>query len=163
MKSLISHSTLVTRSYMPRSVQNAAPTGVLPRSLARKGPTEPFYYYDPYETNPRFAHDPTGASPYGRYTVRFASAWEQSVSFARADVEIELIEIACCPITLATLSCQRSNLPASPLWSRTTRTATRRNRTWQFNSSAVPTLILFLTTSSHVVGNYVYHRRRGPC
>jgi len=41
-----------------------------------------------------FAHDPTGASLYGRYTVRFAGAWEQSVSFARADVASELIEIA---------------------------------------------------------------------
>ena len=62
--------------------------------LARKGPAEPFYFYDPYETNPRFAHDPIGVSLYGRYTVRFASAWEQSVGFARGDVSIELIEIA---------------------------------------------------------------------
>jgi hypothetical protein len=62
--------------------------------LARKGPTEPFYFYDPYEINPRFAHDPTGTSLYGRYTVRFAGPWEQSTPFARADVAIELIEIA---------------------------------------------------------------------
>ena len=62
--------------------------------LARKGPTESFYFYDPYETNPRFSHDPTGTSLYGRYTVRFAGAWEQAVSFARADASIELMEIA---------------------------------------------------------------------
>ncbi len=27
---------------------------------ARKGPTEPFYFYDPYETNPKYSRDPTG-------------------------------------------------------------------------------------------------------
>jgi len=27
---------------------------------ARRGPTEPFYFYDPYETSPKFSHDPTG-------------------------------------------------------------------------------------------------------
>ena len=29
---------------------------------ARKGPEESFYFYDPWETNPKFTHDPTGAS-----------------------------------------------------------------------------------------------------
>ena len=60
----------------------------------KKGSTEPFYFYDPWETQPKFSNDPTGASPYGRYIVRFAGAWEQSASFTRADIEIELIEIA---------------------------------------------------------------------
>ena len=44
---------------------------------ARTGPTEPFYFYDPYETNPPFSHDPTGAASQGRYTVRFEGAWSQ--------------------------------------------------------------------------------------
>jgi hypothetical protein len=61
---------------------------------ARKGPAEPFYFYDPYETNPKFSHDPAGQAVAGRYTVRFASPWEQSTSLARADLTLELIELA---------------------------------------------------------------------
>ena len=61
---------------------------------ARKGPTEPFYFYDPYETNPKFSTDPTGQAVAGRYTVRFAGEWNQAVDLGRADVNIELIELA---------------------------------------------------------------------
>ena len=133
---------------MPGSVQNAAPSTVLPQSLsrafarsqefpvieneyrngesqrsvpvnnsrkrwrlakrlhptplqalrdffeARSGPTEPFYFYDPYETNPKFSWDPTGAATTGRYTVRFDGEWSQTVGPGRSDVSIELIELA---------------------------------------------------------------------
>ena len=61
---------------------------------ARKGATEPFYFYDSYETSPKFSHDPTGASAAGRYTVRFSGGWNQSVSLGRADVSLELVELA---------------------------------------------------------------------
>jgi hypothetical protein len=61
---------------------------------ARKGPTEPFYFYDPYETNPKFSYDPTGQAAAGRYTVRFAGGWNQSVSLGRVDVSLELVELA---------------------------------------------------------------------
>lgn len=61
---------------------------------ARKGPTEPFYFYDPYETSPKFSHDPTGQAIAGRYIVRFAGLSEQSVTLARADLSLELIELA---------------------------------------------------------------------
>ncbi|MBI4910314.1 MAG: hypothetical protein HY820_42245 [Acidobacteria bacterium] len=61
---------------------------------ARSGPTEPFYFYDPYETNPKFSWDPTGAATTGRYTVRFDGEWNQTASPARSDVSIELIELA---------------------------------------------------------------------
>lgn len=61
---------------------------------ARNGPHEPFYFYDPYETDPKFSHDPTGLATAGRYTVRFNSEWSQSVGPGRADVQIELIELA---------------------------------------------------------------------
>jgi len=60
----------------------------------RNGPTEPFYFYDPYETNPKFSHDPTGQAVVGRYTVRFAGSWEQSASLSRTDLSLELIELA---------------------------------------------------------------------
>lgn len=61
---------------------------------ARKGPTEPFYFYDPYETAPKFSHDPTGATTTGRYTVRFDSEWSQEVTPGRVTTEIALVELA---------------------------------------------------------------------
>jgi hypothetical protein len=61
---------------------------------ARHGTSEPFYFYDPYETVPRFSYDPTGAAIAGRYVVRFNSDWSQSVGLGRSDVQLELIELA---------------------------------------------------------------------
>jgi hypothetical protein len=61
---------------------------------ARKGPTEPFYFYDPYETSPKFSHDPKGQTVAGRYTVRFNGELKQSVALGRADVSIESVELA---------------------------------------------------------------------
>jgi phage-related protein len=61
---------------------------------ARNGPVEAFYFYDPYETVPKFASDPTGFALNGRYTVRFDSGWSQSCAPSRSDVEINLVELA---------------------------------------------------------------------
>ena len=61
---------------------------------ARNGTTEPFYFYDPYDTNPKFSYDPTGQATTGRYTVRFNSDWQHSSGPGRSDVEIELLELA---------------------------------------------------------------------
>jgi phage-related protein len=61
---------------------------------ARKGRTEPFYFYDPYDTVPKFSYDPSGQATTGRYTVRFDSDWSQSVGLGRSDVQIELVELA---------------------------------------------------------------------
>jgi hypothetical protein len=61
---------------------------------ARQGPEEPFYFYDPYETSPRFSHDPTGHAAAGRHTVRFASAWAETRFLPRTEVTIELVELA---------------------------------------------------------------------
>ncbi|MBI3209606.1 MAG: DUF2460 domain-containing protein [Candidatus Solibacter usitatus] len=61
---------------------------------ARNGATEPFYFYDPYDTSPRFSYDPTGVVTVGRYTVRFNGDWQQSCGLGRSDVQIELVELA---------------------------------------------------------------------
>ena len=61
---------------------------------ARKGPEEPFYFYDPWDTVPKFSYDPTGTATQGRYTVRFEGTWEQMAGMGRADVEITLVELA---------------------------------------------------------------------
>jgi hypothetical protein len=59
---------------------------------ARKGPHQPFYFYDPYDSV--FTYDATGVQALGRYTVRYVGTWDQMVGMGRADVEIDLIEIA---------------------------------------------------------------------
>jgi len=61
---------------------------------ARKGPQEPFYFYDPWDANPKFSYDPTGQATQGRYTVRFAGGWEQSAGIGLIEVTLELVEIA---------------------------------------------------------------------
>jgi len=61
---------------------------------ARKGPQQPFYFYDPWETNPKFSYDPTGQAAQGRYIVRFEGAWEQSAGIGLIEVTIELVELA---------------------------------------------------------------------
>jgi hypothetical protein len=61
---------------------------------ARKGAQEPFYFYDPWETLPKFSWDPTGEAVAGRYTVRFEGDWSQTVELGRSDVQVELIELA---------------------------------------------------------------------
>jgi hypothetical protein len=60
----------------------------------RRGPQEPFYFYDPWETAPKFSYDPTGTATDGRYTVRFEGAWQQSSELSRIEVEIALVEVA---------------------------------------------------------------------
>jgi hypothetical protein len=59
---------------------------------ARRGPLEPFYFYDPWDSG--FTYDPTGVAALGRYTVRFAGTWEQMVGMGRAEVEIAMVELA---------------------------------------------------------------------
>jgi len=61
---------------------------------ARNGTHEPFYFYDPYETSPKFSYDPTGVAVTGRYVVRFDSDWSQSVTPGRSDADVQLIELA---------------------------------------------------------------------
>ncbi len=61
---------------------------------ACNGPSEAFFFYDPYETSPKFSYDQTGQVTTGRYTVRFNSDWQQASGPGRSDVEIELLELA---------------------------------------------------------------------
>lgn len=53
-----------------------------------------FYFYNPKEASPANSYDATGAATTGRYLVRFASDWSQSVGIALSDVPVELIEVA---------------------------------------------------------------------
>lgn len=61
---------------------------------ARKGGQEPFYFYDMYDTSPKFQYDSLGIATTGRYTVRFEGAFEQVVEIGRCNCSIELVELA---------------------------------------------------------------------
>jgi len=61
---------------------------------ARKGPQEPFYFYDPWDASPKFSYDPTGQATPGRYTVRFEGGWEQNVNVGLGEVSLGLVEVA---------------------------------------------------------------------
>lgn len=60
---------------------------------ARSGPHEPFFFYDPWETSPKFSYDPEGEATAGRYTVRFEGGWSQACSLSRKEASIALIEL----------------------------------------------------------------------
>ena len=60
--------------------------------LARGGRTEPFFYFDPWETSPLFTSIPSGTQ--GRYTVRFDCDWSQEIGLGRGQVGIEFVETA---------------------------------------------------------------------
>ena len=61
---------------------------------ARGGPTEPFYFYDPWDTSPKFTYDPTGVATTGRYTVRFEGEWSQASGIVRTECGIRVVETA---------------------------------------------------------------------
>lgn len=65
---------------------------------ARKGPIEPFYYYNLTEntigTPVGSNYDASGTSTTGRYTVTFLGEWQQQMGLARGQASIELIETA---------------------------------------------------------------------
>lgn len=61
-------------------------------------PTAPFYFYDvkePASGQPVGSnYDPSGASIQGRYMVRFAGDWAETIFIPRAEVAIQLVEVA---------------------------------------------------------------------
>lgn len=52
-----------------------------------------FYFYDLRETSPINTYDPTGTATNGRYVVRFASDWAETIGIGRSDTSVELIEL----------------------------------------------------------------------
>lgn len=56
--------------------------------------TEEFYFYDAYETVPKFSYDPTGVEEDGRYAVRFEGNFHYTVNFPRGTVGIELVQVS---------------------------------------------------------------------
>jgi hypothetical protein len=88
-------SMVATPRYSWRLVANLpadASAVLLDFYLARAGETEPFYFYDPYFAG--FAHDPTGVDTDGRFTVRFSGGLGQPLSLGRAQLNLELIQLA---------------------------------------------------------------------
>ncbi len=59
-----------------------------------RGGLDAFYFYDPWDTSPEFSYDPDGVSAVGRYLVRYDCEWSQETGIARADVRLDVIELA---------------------------------------------------------------------
>ncbi len=59
---------------------------------ARRGPLEPFYFYDPWDSG--FTYDATGVQASRPVYRAFRRNWEQMVGIGRAEVDIALVELA---------------------------------------------------------------------
>lgn len=58
-----------------------------------KGPTIPFYFYDPFDPASRFNFDATGVDPVGRVVVRFDGPFTDTVRLGRPDCSLGLVEV----------------------------------------------------------------------
>lgn len=56
------------------------------------GPWKPFYFYD-LQDQPGGTYDATGVATTSRYTVRFEGEWGQTMSLARGEAGLVLVEI----------------------------------------------------------------------
>jgi hypothetical protein len=54
---------------------------------------QPFYFYLPRETQPPFTPDPTGSSPFGRYTVVWDGHWSDQHQLGRSEVSLGMREV----------------------------------------------------------------------
>jgi hypothetical protein len=64
------------------------------RAFMLAHPADAFYFYEPTETSPLYSYDPTGEATDGRYLVRFASDWSQSMGIRRGETGVDLVEVA---------------------------------------------------------------------
>lgn len=53
----------------------------------------PFYFYNPFETVPKFTWDASGAAPDGRYICTFDGSWSEEVRLGRSHVSFGLREV----------------------------------------------------------------------
>lgn len=79
---------------LTRSLTTAQSDELVAFYLARRGPTEAFYLYSPFDTVPRFFWDGTGAVTTGRYTVHFSTALVIAFSVPRHSGQFEIEELA---------------------------------------------------------------------
>jgi hypothetical protein len=52
-----------------------------------------FYFYDVWETVPKFHHDPTGVAAAGRYTCVFRGEWSQESFGCKCYADVEIVEV----------------------------------------------------------------------
>jgi len=61
--------------------------------IATKNGLTSFWFYDLFETAPRFSYDPTGIAEQGRYAVRFLGGFDRTFFLGRASAVFSLIEV----------------------------------------------------------------------
>lgn len=64
------------------------------KAFALAHPVDPFYFYNPKETSPLYSYDATGAATSGRYIVCFDGDLSEQIYIPRAEINIELVEVA---------------------------------------------------------------------
>ena len=67
-------------------------TALLAFYVARNGPLEAFYFYDPFD--PGSVYDPTFAATTGRYVVHFVGTLTYVLGIPRAEASLSLTELA---------------------------------------------------------------------
>lgn len=53
-----------------------------------------FWFYDLYETSPKFSYDDTGSATAGRYAVRFEGEFRQALGLGRHDATLAVVEVS---------------------------------------------------------------------
>jgi hypothetical protein len=53
-----------------------------------------FFFYDVFETDPKFSYDPDGLDEAGRYAVRFEGNFDYTVDFPLNSVSLELVQVS---------------------------------------------------------------------
>lgn len=61
--------------------------------LARKGPLQPFYFYDLTQGG-GVVYDDTGVATNGRYTVKFTGDYQHDISVGKSFAQIGIVELA---------------------------------------------------------------------
>lgn len=56
--------------------------------------TEAFYFYNVYETTPKYSYDETGVATVGRHLVRFDGPLQFSLGMGRNPAQLSLIEVS---------------------------------------------------------------------
>lgn len=77
-----------------RKLKPAQLTELITFYRARKGGTEPFWFYDLRVSTPYGNYDATGASSNGRFAARFEGPFGFTLQLGRAEVSFVIVEIA---------------------------------------------------------------------
>jgi hypothetical protein len=93
----VQRSALVTTSRktwtITKNLTNAQVAALRTFYLAQQGGLIEFWFYDVFETSPKFSYDMTGAASAGRYAARFDGILPLTLQLARHQVQLTIKEV----------------------------------------------------------------------